>query len=266
MPLLDRGGVGIHYEIHGPLQGAGGGTVADAGTKKPALLLTHGYSATAEMWTGNLTALAGERKVITWDIRGHGRSDSPTDPDLYSESISVDDIAAILDATGDATALIGGLSLGGYLSLAFYLRYPERVEALILCDTGPGYRRDEPREDWNAMARRTADELERSGLETVGRSAEVRIGSHRSAAGLALAARHILTQHDSRVIDSLPDVKVPTLVLVGAEDKPFLGAAEVMAAKIPHATLVVLSGAGHAANLDRPDAFDAAVLEFLATF
>jgi pimeloyl-ACP methyl ester carboxylesterase len=216
------------------------------------------------MWTANLHALATERRVITWDIRGHGRSDSPADLDQYSEALSVQDMAALLDVVGAPRAVIGGLSLGGYLSLAFRLVYPERVAALILCDTGPGYRRDEPRDQWNAMVERTADNFDRVGLDALGRSAEVEASQQRSAGGLALAARGILAQHDSRVIDSLPTISVPTLVLVGENDKPFLGAADMMAAKIPGATKAVLAGAGHAANIDQPEAFDQALLGFLA--
>ena len=256
MAELDRDGVAIYYETHGP--GSGGAT-------GPAFLLSHGYGATSQMWAKNLPALARDRKVVTWDIRGHGRSASPGDPDLYSEELSVGDMSALLDAVGEERAVIGGLSLGGYLSLAFNVRHPERVAALVLCDTGPGYRKDEPREQWNAMARRRADQLEAKGLAALGEGAEVRAGLHQGAEGLALAARHILTQRDSRVLDSLGDIKVPTLVLVGSEDKPFLTAADVMAAKIPGATKAVIAGAGHAANLDQPDAFDEAVLSFLST-
>ena len=255
MPELDRDGVAIHYEIHGPTAGGG-----DA----PALLLSHGYGATAQMWSGNLPALARDRKVITWDIRGHGQSDSPAEADRYSEELSVQDMAAVLDAAGEQAAVIGGLSLGGYLSLAFNIRYPERVTALVLCDTGPGYRRDEPREQWNESAHRRAAQLEAKGLAALGEGAEVKTGRHRSAEGLALAARHILTQRDSSVIDSLVGIKVPTLVLVGANDKPFLAAADVMASKIPGATKAVIPDAGHAANIDQPEAFDKAVLDFLA--
>lgn len=254
MPLLERSGVGIFYQVTGPLNEA----------DHAPLLLSHGYSASGQMWTANLPALSAERQVITWDIRGHGRSGAPADPGQYSEALSVDDMAALLDVVGAERAVIGGLSLGGYLSLAFHLRYPERVAALILCDTGPGYRRDEPRGQWNATVERTAANFERLGLDALGGSAEVAASQHGSATGLALAARGILAQHDSRVIDSLPAISVPTLVLVGADDAPFLGAADVMAAKIPGAIKVVIAGAGHAANIDQPEAFDQALLGFLA--
>jgi pimeloyl-ACP methyl ester carboxylesterase len=133
----------------------------------------------------------------------------------------------------------------------------------MLFDTGPGYKRDEPREEWNKMARSRADALEKVGLDTGAAGAEVRVAHHRSMKGLALAARGILTQRDSRAIESLPAIAVPTLVLVGAEDKMFRQAADYMAAKIPGAEKVVLEGAGHAANIDRPREFNSAVRSFL---
>jgi len=93
---------------------------------------------------------------------------------------------------------------------------------------------------------------------------ETRLGTHRSARGLAGAARGMLTQHTSDLIDSLPDIAVPTLVLVGSEDKHFLAAADYMAGKILGAQKAVIPGAGHAANLDQPAAFNRALGEFLA--
>lgn len=250
MPMLDRGGVRIFHEATGP-----------AGA--PVVLLTHAFGASSRMWRPNLEALATARRVVTWDIRGHGGSDSPADPALYSEELSVADMAAVLDAAGSERAVVGGLSLGGYLSLAFHLRHPDRVAALLLFDTGPGYRRDEARAQWNRTVEQTAVAYETRGLEALPERGEVAGAGHRGAAGLALAARGIMAQRDSRVIDSLPSIAVPTLVLVGSEDRAFLAAADHMAARIPNARKVVLEGAGHAANVDRPEAFDRAVLEFL---
>ena len=251
MPYLDRDGVRLYYQLDGA-----------AGGRAP-VLLTHGYSASAQMWEPNLAALAGRRRVITWDLRGHGRSDSPQDPALYTEELSVGDMAAVLDAAGADRAVIGGLSLGGYLSLAFHLRHPERVAALMLFDTGPGYRRDEPRADWNRRVERTAAAFDERGLDALPSRSEVVRSSHRSAAGLAMAARGIMSQHGPEVIDSLAAVAVPTLIVVGSEDQPFLAPTEYMAARIPGARKVVIQGAGHASNVDRPEAFNQAVLEFL---
>lgn len=258
MSYLDRAGHQVYYEVTG---GSAAGNGAPGGLP---LLLSHGFSATAAMWEPNLPALAAARTVITWDMRGHGRSASPADPEQYSESATVADMAAVLDAAGAGRAVIGGLSLGGYMSLAFWLAHPERTAALVLCDTGPGYRRDEPRQQWNDRALATAARFERDGLGAMSGSPETRVAGHQSAAGLAHAARGMLAQRDGRVITALPDIDVPVLVIVGDRDEPFLGAASYMTAKIPDATLAVIPDAGHASNIDQPALFDEAVRTFLA--
>jgi len=250
MPKLNRDGVEIFYEVHGQ------------GTP---VLLSHGYSATSQMWAGQVAALSKDHQLITWDMRGHGQSDYPADQGAYSEAATVADMAAILDAVGAKQAVIGGLSLGGYMTLAFHLAHPDRCLALLIIDTGPGYRKDEPREGWNANALRTATRYETEGLAALGtRSAETRVAAHRNAEGLAKAARGMLAQKDARVIDSLPHIAVPSIVIVGANDTPFLAASDYMAAKIPGAKKAVIPNAGHAANIDQPEAFNAAVLAFLA--
>ena len=200
-------------------------------------------------------------------MRGHGRTDSPEDPAQYSEELTIADMAALLDMLGVDRAVVGGLSLGGYMSLAFYREHPQRVRALVLCDTGPGYRNPEARAGWNRAAEKRATDFEERALAALGRSAEVRAaaGHHRSAQGLAHAARGMLAQFDSRVIDSLPDIRVPTLVIVGELDEPFRGASDYMSAKIPGARLELIAGAGHAANIDNPDAFNRVLIDFLAS-
>lgn len=246
---LDRNGVNIHYEVHG---------------SGPAILLTHGYSAIARMWDGQIAPLSRDHTLILWDMRGHGESDYPTDPTRYSEDETVADMEAILDTVGAKKAVIGGLSLGGYMSLAFHRAHPERVKALLIVDTGPGFKNDEARQGWNDTAMKTAARFERDGLAPLARASAERSGAkHRSADGLILAARGMLTQRDARVIESLPDIKVPALVVVGADDTPFLKAADYMAAKIPSASKVVIPNAGHAANVDQPELFNKAINGFL---
>ena len=249
MPHLMRDGVEIFYEVNG---------------SGPALLLTHGYSSTSHMWAGQVAPFSRYFKLITWDMRGHGRSASPDDPRLYSEAATVADMAALLHAVDAESAIVGGLSLGGYMSLAFHLIHPMRTRALLIVDTGPGFKNDEAREGWNARANKTAERLESEGLGRLASGgAELREAQHASATGLALAARGMLSQRDARVINSLPDFKVPSLVVVGANDEPFLKASDYMAAKIPGAKKIVIPGAGHAANIDQPETFNEAVLGFL---
>ena len=249
MPKIDRDGVNIYFEVHGD---------------GPPLILTHGYSSTSAMWQGQIDALSKRHKLILWDMRGHGQSDYPNDPKAYSEALTVGDIAALLDAVGADKAIVGGLSLGGYMSLAFHRAHPARVSALLIIDTGPGFKKDDAREAWNKRALDTAERFERDGLEVLKSASRERSSvSHRNASGLALAARGMLTQRDARVIESLPEIKVPSLIVVGADDTPFLAASDYMAAKIPGAQKVVVAAAGHAVNIDQPQAFIDAVLPFL---
>src|SRR5580692_10460387 len=149
MPTINRDGVEIYHEVHG---------------SGPALLLTHGYSSTSAMWEGQVEALSKHHKLILWDMRGHGQSDYPDDPACYSEALTVGDIAALLDVVGAKKAIVGGLSLGGYMSLAFYRAHPERVSALLIIDTGPGFKKDDARDAWNKRALDTADRFDREGL------------------------------------------------------------------------------------------------------
>jgi pimeloyl-ACP methyl ester carboxylesterase len=251
MPYLDRSGTRIYYEITGP-----------PGRRAP-LLLSHGYGASAQMWRPNVAALAAGRQVITWDMRGHGRSDSPDDPGQYSHAACVADMAALLDEAGAERAVLGGLSLGGFLSLEFVMAHPQRVDAVMLFDTGPGFRSDQARQGWNERAEKTAVRLERDGVAALGGSAEADYG-HRSAGGLALAARGMLAQQDGRVMEGLTSIKVPVLVLVGARDRAFGPAADYLTAKIPGAVQMVVPDAGHLSNVDQPGPFNQSVLAFLS--
>lgn len=246
--LVDRHGVHLHYEVTG---------------SGPALLITHGFGASSAMFAGNVPVLARGHTVISYDQRGHGASDYPRDPARYTMELALGDMAALLDAVQADRAVLMGHSLGGFLSLAFVLAHPERVAGLVLVDTGPGYRNAEARSHWNDMAERYAKNLDKHGLAGLPPSEEVSADVHRDATGLALSARGVLIQRDATVIESLPAISVPTLVIVGEDDVGFLDGSRYMAAKIPGAELVVVEGAGHAPNITRPAAFEAAVVDFL---
>jgi len=249
MPVLERPAGNIRYEV--------------TGSASPALLLTHGYGATSAMFAGNVAALAATHRVVTWDLRGHGASDYPADPASYTSANALADMAALLAELGLDRAVLGGHSLGGYLSLQFALTFPGQVTGLVLIDTGPGFRNDAARDDWNRGAYKRAERLAERGLAALGGSAELHDGEHRDASGLINAAKYTLTQHDAHVIDGLPQIDVPVLIIVGADDKPFLGAADYMATKIRHSRKAVIPAAGHAPNVSQPEIFDAEVGRFL---
>jgi pimeloyl-ACP methyl ester carboxylesterase len=258
---IDRDGVRIAYDVTGG--GAGAGDASD-GAGAP-VLFSHGFASSSHMFGSTVAALDGSRRCVRWDLRGHGRSDYPTDPACYSVDLSIGDMLAVLDAAGVERAVLVGHSLGGYLSLALHRRHPERVAGLALVDTGPGYRRDDARAGWNDMCEDYARSLEQRGLDGLPPGAEeLRSDVHRSADGLVHAARGILRQDDAAVLDHLPSIDVPTLVLVGSRDKAFLAGASYMERKIPGARLVVVDGAGHAPMISHPSSVESALADLLA--
>jgi pimeloyl-ACP methyl ester carboxylesterase len=251
MPVVRLNGIDINYEEHGDPNGT-------------PILLTHAYAAALQMWQPQFEAWTAYR-VVGWDMRGHGGTESPPEQDAYTEKLTVEDMAALLRHLNIERAVIGGLSLGGYLSLEFQHAHPEMVRALALCNTGPGYRKDDAREGWNDFSINYANRFEEKGLDGLGRGIEIDATRQyqRSAAGLAFAGRGILTQRDSVVIDNLASIDAPTLVVWGADDARYKSGCEYMASKIPTAKFVAVEGAGHAVNLYQPAIFNEAVLQFL---
>jgi pimeloyl-ACP methyl ester carboxylesterase len=202
-----------------------------------AVLLSHGFRASSAMWQNQMEALSDRYRVIAWDMRGHGRSASPDDPAAYSLERGVADMAAVMRDCGADRAAIGGLSLGGLLSLAFHLVYPDRTAALLLFDTGPGQRK--------AAAR------------------DGKAGVASEPPGFAHTRRKILERSDDEMVASLDSIRVPTLILCGELDQRFLAASDFLASQIPGAEKIVLKAAGHLSNLDQPVAFNAALRSFL---
>ncbi len=248
MPDLTRDGVSLYYEDHG--QGA-------------PILLTHGFAASTGMWQPQIEAFQQAYRLIPWDMRGHGDSDCPDDQALYSQDHTVEDMRALLDHLGIDQAIIAGHSLGGFMSLLFHAVYPERVKALLLQGCGPGYRNPKTRAAWNERAERRAQTLETQGLDSVGGGAEVKLSKLTSATGLAKASRGILAQADARVIDSIPHITVPTLIVAGDGDTPYLTGIDYMAERIPHATKVIIDNAGHGANVEQTAVFNDIMQRFL---
>jgi len=223
---------------------------------------------------------AGAR-VVLWDYRGHGQSDAPTEDAAYSVDLVVEDLRCVLEwAAPGRPAVVGGLSLGGLISLHYYFRHPERVTALLLVDSGPGFKNPESQARWAASVERTGFVLESRGLEAFvdGKAGATTIG-RRPELPAARAARAAIVAQDPialgrfgrnvagpapGVIDDLQRIAVPTLIVVGEEDDAYLKAAEVMAGKIPGATRVEIPGAGHICNLEKAEAFNEVVLRFLA--
>jgi len=227
------------------------------------------------MWEAQAEALAAHR-VIRFDARGFGGSDLGQGP-LSMERIA-DDGAALLDHLGVAKAVVGGCSMGGYAALAFVRRHPQRLAGLILQDTRAGADTEEGKAGRAALAAKVLAEgasaavaaflpkllgetTQREQVALVSRLRERILAA--SPQAIADALRGLAARADSR--STLAEVRVPTLVLVGAEDVLTPPAeSEAMAAAIAGARLEVVPRAGHLANLERPDAVNAVLADFLA--
>jgi 3-oxoadipate enol-lactonase len=228
----------------------------------PPLVLLHAFPFDRRMWADTRVP---RRRVIAPDLRGFG--ESPLRPFVIADL--ADDVASLLDALGIGRASIAGLSMGGYVALAFAHRHRARLEGLVLADTKPGPDTPEARQ-----ARGEAIELVRGqGVAAYLDKQLPRLLSPGAAPDLRAHARSLGLQRPESVIAGLealrdrPDrrgelrhISCPTLVIVGTEDTLTPPAeAREMAAAIPGARLIELPGAGHLVNLEAPEAFAAAL-------
>lgn len=244
------------------------------------MVLLHAFPLTASMWSPQRAALseAGWR-AITPDLRGFGGTAlEESEPSLDAVA---DDIVAMLDSRRvTEPVILGGLSMGGYVAMAFMRRHPERVAALVLADTKAAADSPEAAANRERIAAAVVeadsslllvDELlpklvgattkERRPL-VMGR-VKALIETARPAA-VAWAQRAMAARPDSR--ESLAQVGVPTLVVVGEEDEISSPAeAEEIAAAVPGARLVRIPASGHLTAVETPEEFNAALLAFLAT-
>jgi len=216
---------------------------------------------------------------VLWDYLGHGLSDRPHDPDVYTMDRVVDDLGRVLDFAGGEPAILCGLSFGGLSSLHFAAHHLERVRGLVLIASGPGFKKPEAAAAWEKRTNRTADYIERDGFRAFveGKAGPTCIGRDPALPAARAAAESICAQDPvsvglfarrvaalaPSVIDELKSIDRPALVVVGEEDPGFHQAAEVMAAKLPNATKRVVPKGGHILNIETADSFNAMVAEFV---
>lgn len=249
-----------------------------AGGRGPVLVLVHGFPFAADSWAADATALCDEMRVIAPSMRGFGSTEATADA-MTIESMA-DDVAAVLDALGVAVpVVVGGLSMGGYVALAFARRAPQRVRALLLADTRAEPDSDEAR----ANREKAIAQVERGELETFveGLLDTILAPSTRSSRpdvvarirAMAVAADGKAVVAALRALRDRPDARpglaaidVPVAVVVGERDA--LTPPEVsrtMAAAIPKglAKVHVIPDAGHLSNLERPEELRAIVRGFV---
>lgn len=243
----------------------------------PVVVLAHGLGGSARNFGPQMRALRDAYRIVRYDARGHARSESPRDPAAYTPEAFVDDMRRVIEGAGPEPAVVGGLSMGAGIALRLALAAPGRVRALLLCAFPAGS--DDP-EGFAGKALGFADTIERDGLEAAGevyvwgpttrldRNAVnfVRQGFlEHPPHGLALTLRGVIARQPSVAAlgPALARVRCPALVLVGSEDGPSLRASRALVAALPQARLVVVQGAGHVVNLQKPDEVSAAMRSFL---
>ena len=267
MPRLDVDGLGLHAEV------AGSG---------PPLVLLHGFTGSADTW-GDLTAtLAAEYTIIAPDLIGHGRSDAPADVERYWMPRAVADLVALVRQLGHERAAWLGYSLGGRTALQLVTHHPEAVEALILEGASPGIADDEERAARVRSDEAMAERIERDGVEAfvdtwervplfasqLALPAETRASiratrTSNTATGLANSLRGMGAGAQDPLQDRVAAIEAPTLLIAGELDTKYVEIARDMARTMPDATMHAIEGAGHAAHLERPAAFQRPLLEFL---
>lgn len=264
-------GIDINYEVQG---------------EGPPLVLTHGYSASLEMWRDQVPTLSAKHRLVIYDTRGHGKTTAPADPAQYDLSRDYTaDLLALMDHLQIERAHVGGLSMGGMIAQEFALQHPDRLRSLLLLDTGPGM--SGMQRDPAVQARfQQFREMMATVARTKGMGAVIDAmrnspqWADRPSGGSVPDAvrRHIAGMREMSVdgylggatamqtwagtLDRLHTITVPTLVLVGEQDN-LLPASRTIASKINGRRFVLLEKCGHGSNMWRPDVFLQAVTGFL---
>jgi pimeloyl-ACP methyl ester carboxylesterase len=239
----------------------------------PPLILLHGFLCDSRCWRPQLADLSDQFRVVAWDAPGAGASSDPPDPFTITDWAQC--LAQFLNVVGTKRAQVLGLSWGGILAQQFYRLYPDRVLALILCDTYAGWKGSLPE---SACKER----LERCYLEsalppedfvprwvpeffTEGASHDLKeemsaVVSDFHPLGFRLMAK---SSADTDTTDLLPNIEVPTLLLWGDDDRRSpLTIAEQLRDAIPSAELAIIAKAGHLSNMEQPEEFNAQVRRF----
>ncbi|MBA3450593.1 MAG: 2-succinyl-6-hydroxy-2,4-cyclohexadiene-1-carboxylate synthase [Chloroflexia bacterium] len=267
MARVDVHGVAFHVE--------------DQGEGEP-LVLLHGFTGSSESWHPVAECIAADRRVITIDMLGHGRTDAPSDLVRYAFDEVIDDLVAVAAVCDIGSAAWLGYSMGARLALGIALHHQDLVSSLILESVSPGIPDDraraERRDADEALAQRIVelgiddfvDSWERLPLwdsqlalpaETLKRQRQLRLRN--APVGLANSLRGMGQGAQPSFWNQLTESHVPTLLIAGELDHKYVAIAEAMHAAMPQAALAIVANAGHAVHLERPQQFVDIVRGFL---
>ena len=268
MPTARVDGIGLFYE--------------DVGQGLP-LVFVHEFAGDYQSWHLQVRFFARRYRTIAYNARGYPPSDVPKDPGAYSQERAAEDIRGLLDALGIKKAHICGLSMGGYATLHFGLRHPDRALSLVVAGAGYGSvagERERFKKDVEETARRFMDDgiVAVADFYTKGPTRVQLMDKDpkgwqelydqfvaQSPEGHALTMRGVQMNRPSvyELEKALERLEVPTLIVTGDEDEPCLEPALYLKRKIRSSGLLVLPKSGHAVNLEEPEAFNRGILDFL---
>jgi len=258
MPLQEINGQWIYYE--------------DSGGTLPPIVLAHGLLMDHEMFAPQLDALSSRCRVITWDARCHGQTETSDDPFTYWDL--ADDLRGLLDHLGIERAVIGGMSQGGFVAMRFALKHPERVAALILLGTQAGTEDPEKAATYESML----DVWETEGLndqlaqmiaaillghEWAGSEAWIAKWRQMPRSLLRPAFEALVGRED--IHDRLGEIKAPALVIHGTADAAIgIERAQRLCSELANSQpLVMIEGGGHACNLTHPELVNLTMQRYL---
>ena len=258
MPLCEVNGQWIHYE--------------DAGANLPPVVLAHGLLMDHEMFAAQVEALGSRFRVITWDARCHGETETTDAPFSYWDL--ADDLKALLDHLGIARAVIGGMSQGGFVALRFALKHPQRVDALILLSTQAGPEDPDKAAIYESMlevweAEGLNDQLAETiaaiilGNEWPGREAWIAKWRQWPRSLLRPAFNALVGRED--ILNRLGEITAPSLVIHGTADAAIdMELAHQLCSGLANCRpLIMIEGGGHACNLTHPTLVNPAVQQFM---
>jgi len=249
----------------------------DDSGKGKTIVLVHGHPFNRSMWSAQSKLLKATYRVVTPDLRGYGESTITTGKVKLEDHAT--DIRDLLDHLGVDRIILGGLSMGGQIVMEFYRQFPERIDALILADTFAQLDTPQGRES----RIKTADRLIREGMNDYaaevlpkmitpvniksqpGLAAEVlKMMQNTAPEGAAASLRGRAERRD--YVPFLPEITVPTLIVVGREDEfTPVSDAEFMRGLIPNSKLEVIEGAGHMPNMERESEFNVVLMHWLTS-
>jgi pimeloyl-ACP methyl ester carboxylesterase len=247
------------------------------------IVFVHEFADDVKGWAAQVKFFARRYRTIAYNARGYPPSDVPADPERYSQAQAAEDIKAILDHLKLDKAHVVGLSMGGYATLHFGLMFPERARSLMVGGAGYGSVSAD-RAGFHKDTDVVIAQLVQGGMAKVAEfytrgptrvqfMAKDPVGWQEfydrfaggSALGHANTMRGVQRRRPSifELETKLERLEVPTLIMTGDEDEPCLEPALFMKRKIRTSGLVVIPNSGHAINLEEPDLFNRALLDFL---